>query len=846
MLNKNLLLRCKYLKIVLFFVYLLFSAQVFAYSLGVTPEVGYAGQTKFNFFVNFDGDLPSPYDVRVSVNGGHAYKLSGGPQNWYKNNQTFSRAKTYGYEFQIYDDGAYSRILRSGSFTVKPLPSISTVSVNPTSAVAGSTFTFSASLSDSLPSEYGVTVDFGAGYQTMSGSGTHYSKSDVANTTGSRSYTVKVVDNNGAAVSSKSGSYYVENLPDPHPPTLSLNGSPDAIISEGVSYTISLIARDQDSNLKNIEINWGDSGSVPDSFSVAGGSESVVRSHSYTVPGTYRWSAVVRDHTSLASNSVSKSVTVNSTIPTVDIPSVSPTSAVSGSLFTISATLSNNLPSGYKVYANFGDATSWIPQGSDGGHVLINGSGTRFSRSVPINTVGQRRLRVGVFYNENLVGNYSNARTFTVEALPVNHPPTLSLNGSTVTNVNVGESFTIGLIARDQDSNLKSIEIRWGDSGSVPEPFSVVGSSESVVRSHAYAVPGTYGWSAVVRDHGDLVSNSVSGSILVPEIQNHSPSISIVERPSVSGNTLSAKISTSDDRDVTQASFAIFDVAGNEHNVLNASDMTVISPTSIFNASPGIYTWGYNPPAATTVTTWDIDISSLADGNHTIMFYATDGSASVDSGFLNFTKGGQGQDVHITKVQVEERTGPGPDFRFSVALSGELPEGYRVFLNFDNQQGDWFKETDDGGHIELPNNSGLTYWLDTSLVKLGLRSFRAGIFDQNSQLVGAYSGKNTCTLDRCLAAVTRSNDFGNPALSGSGSQLFKNVDVANGNYHYFSTDLSVSGKGPDFNWSRAYNSKSGRWSFGYEARAAFMADTYNREIAIGPREAECVNENGTL
>jgi len=202
---------------------------------------------------------------------------------------------------------------------------------------------------------------------------------------------------------------------------------------------------------------------------------------------------------------------------------------------------------------------------------------------------------------------------------------------------------------------------------------------------------------------------------------------------------------------------------------------------------------------------------------------------------------------NITDLYVEESTDPNAIFTFSAVLTDNLPEGYAVFLNFDNQQGDWFLQTDEGGHMELPNQTDNTHWLNYTLVKPGLRSFRAGIFatqgDQdpsNDILIGNYSDKATCTLPACLAAVTRANGYGNPAVTGSGSQLFKNVDVANGNYHLSITDISVPGKGPAFAFSRAYNSlseESKQWTFGYEMKATYLPDDiYNRQISIGPRE----------
>ncbi|MBF0574178.1 MAG: hypothetical protein HQK69_10560, partial [Desulfamplus sp.] len=101
---------------------------------------------------------------------------------------------------------------------------------------------------------------------------------------------------------------------------------------------------------------------------------------------------------------------------------------------------------------------------------------------------------------------------------------------------------------------------------------------------------------------------------------------------------------------------------------------------------------------------------------------------------------------------------------------------------------------------------------------------------------------------KCTATVTTPQLTGDPALSGSGSQLMRGVDVASGNYHVSSTDLSVSGKGPDFVVTRAYNSlnkkplssnsdiKEGEWTFNLDMRAWFGSHSMGREITISPRE----------
>jgi len=188
-------------------------------------------------------------------------------------------------------------------------------------------------------------------------------------------------------------------------------------------------------------------------------------------------------------------------------------------------------------------------------------------------------------------------------------------------------------------------------------------------------------------------------------------------------------------------------------------------------------------------------------------------------------------------------------YNFSVTLSSPLPTGYGVFLNFDNQQGEWFEQNQAGGHIAMPERNGNVYKLTYQMKKPGLRSFRAGIFDLKEEsnvnddiLVVGYTEYKTCTLPSCqseeIAQFIAKNRYGNPALSGSGSLLFKNVDVASRNYHLAVTDIATSGKGPTFAMTRAYNSlstTSNQWTFAYQAKATFV-DEFNRKLTISPRE----------
>ncbi|QTL37571.1 RHS repeat-associated core domain-containing protein [Pseudoalteromonas viridis] len=117
------------------------------------------------------------------------------------------------------------------------------------------------------------------------------------------------------------------------------------------------------------------------------------------------------------------------------------------------------------------------------------------------------------------------------------------------------------------------------------------------------------------------------------------PSISVASNPSVSNDKLTATVRTSDDTDVTRASFSIFNSSYTKLDI--ESSVSVNSPVSSYNSDSSAQTWGYNPSSNNTSTAWDIDISGLADGNYFIMFYAADGvNDVVDTGYLSFSKSG--------------------------------------------------------------------------------------------------------------------------------------------------------------------------------------------------------------
>lgn len=821
---------------------LFFSTIAGAGEIWVEPNPGVQNST-FTFNVNFSNDA-SNYDVKLGIGdggGGWLVKDMNGTGKSYYYSTTISQAGNRQYRIGV-SDGGDIQWDSVRYYTVTAPPSISSVSVNPTSAESGSTFTFYANLSGSLPSSYSMQVDFGAGYKTMSNSsGNTYSYSDLANSVGSnRTFTVRMRDASNSIVESRSGTYTVTESPETqYSPNLTIS-SASSSATQGSQYCISLNATDQNNNLKNLFVNWGDDpNNVPDAYSYNSytGSYTKQMCHTFSQSGQFTWSAEVFDHTG-RTDSVSRSVSVVSNVPSLNSISVNPASAVSGSTFTFFANLSGSLPSGYSMQVDFGA----------GYKSMANSSGNTYSHSGVANTVGVDRTFTVQMRNasNSVIATQSSTYTVTEPSGP-QYAPILTIVSESSHEPITGGQYCISLKATDQNNNLRDLFVNWGDS-QTPESYSYSSNNGDHTQKmcHIYTEAYNYEFSASVYDHTNRMDD-IQRFVSVTGAQR--AGVEVEDSLIVNANQLIVSVSSHDEADVVRTSFTIFH-AGSETSLDIGSLVSVNSPNlSSYNSEAN--SWGYNPVDAITSTNWNIDISGLPDGNYEIEFYAADGVFPVaKSGKYQFSKISDGSPTIQEKVSITDSgIVVGVDYKFSVQLSGSLPSGYGVFINFDDLKGEWFEQNTPGGHLRMNHEEGNTYSVDYSMNKPGLRSFRAGIFELNDVndtnddvLIGTYSAFSTCTLDSCVDAINgiaTGSGYGNPASSGSGSQLFKQIDVASGNYHLGITDISTTGKGPAFAMTRAYNSlstSSKQWSFAYEAKAEFVSSDAGRIVAIGPRE----------
>jgi hypothetical protein len=201
--------------------------------------------------------------------------------------------------------------------TVK-VPSVSTLNASPASVTQGETVTFSTTLSADLPTGYTVKINYGNGLVKMNGSGKSFTL--VATPSNSASYSIGVYDSKGVLKSNQLTSNFEITAPKPVnvAPTLSFV-SGDTKATTGISYTVKLKASDNDGNLSQTVIDWGDG------YSDSQTGATPTFSHTFTTAGSFAWNAIAYDTNDTASSTIFKTVAVSKPAPVVVAPPVTTT-----------------------------------------------------------------------------------------------------------------------------------------------------------------------------------------------------------------------------------------------------------------------------------------------------------------------------------------------------------------------------------------------------------------------------------------------------------------------------------------------------------------------------------------
>ncbi len=138
-----------------------------------------------------------------------------------------------------------------------------------------------------------------------------------------------------------------------------------------------------------------------------------------------------------------------------------------------------------------------------------------------------------------LVRNSSNSPivnpTPVIVPTVTNFAPTLKLISnspdaviSPMANYNVGVSYNIMVQANDVDGNLISVDINWGDSTKESKAAS---NGSQIALSHTYTTAGNYTWSVIASDSKGSSSSSISKTLKV-----ENKSVPVVVNPPVSNS----------------------------------------------------------------------------------------------------------------------------------------------------------------------------------------------------------------------------------------------------------------------------------------------------------------------
>ncbi|MEI7840136.1 MAG: DUF1566 domain-containing protein [Methylococcaceae bacterium] len=385
------------------------------------------------------------------------------------------------------------------------IPTISTVSALPNPVIQNNALTFSTTLSNELPKDFSVKLDYGNGLVAMSGSGKNYSVSKSLSKQGVQTFSVGIYDSkNTLQGKTASGQFEVIAPPPPDntaPILKKLSAANSSVLGE--NYEIQLEVSDVDNNLSSVLIDWGDGSSNPQP--VSNGYASFSLSHSYDTAGTFTWSAVASDKKDAQSEMLTQKVTISKAVakmPSISAISATPASVVTGNSLTFSATLSAKLPSGYSVKVDYGN-----------GLIALSGSGTRYSVSKTPIKLGQQLFSIGIYDSKSVLqSNSAMTGNFEItNAAPVNVAPALSFisgNSSATTNA----AYSVQLQATDADNNLSLIFMDWGDGTSESKNAT---SGATVSFSHNYATANSFSWNATAYDSLDATSLTVSKTVTV-------------------------------------------------------------------------------------------------------------------------------------------------------------------------------------------------------------------------------------------------------------------------------------------------------------------------------------------
>lgn len=196
--------------------------------------------------------------------------------------------------------------------------------------------------------------------------------------------------------------------------------------------------------------------------------------------------------------------------PKITKISVTPNSAIAGTMFKFTAELNNSLPSGDKVKIDLGK-----------GLASMTGKNTSYSLSRAIYTTGKQTYKVGIYNSKNVLQGKVSSGSYTISGSK-NEPPALTLV-SGENSVEQNKLYTLQLKASDVDGNLRSITVNWKDGSAIETQTAT--NDATLTFTHTFTATGIFKFTATAKDIGSppLTSKPLFKNIEVtPEIPRYS------------------------------------------------------------------------------------------------------------------------------------------------------------------------------------------------------------------------------------------------------------------------------------------------------------------------------------
>ncbi len=512
-------------------------------------------------------------------------------------------------------DAAGAMLTQDYTLTVVPLL-VSTPLINPTSTSEGTSTSFSINGTFTDPGDtneepFSAVVNWGDGatdLATVSGNGNPFSYAFSGNHTyaqsGAYDVTVSVTDLDGDTGTSAGTAITVANVA----PTVAIPTVSPTSTNEGMStsFTVSGSFTDPAGALDQpftAVINWGDNSTDTATVTGAGNPFNYAfnGSHTYAQNGNYNVTVSVTDKDGGPGNSAPVVVSVANVPPTVDTPTVSPTTTNEGAStsFTVSGTFidpANALDQPFVALINWGDNTTDTATVTGAGNPFnyaFNGSHTYAQN-------GSYNVTVSVTDKDGGSGTSAPVMVSVANVPPTVGTPTVS---PTSTNEGASTSFTVSGTFTDPADALDepfTAVINWGDNTADTATVTGTGNPFNYAfnGSHTYAQSGSYNVTVSVTDKDG--GSGTSEPVMV-SVANVPPT---VLTPTISPTTTNEGASTS------------FTVSGTFTDPADALDEPF---TAVIN-------WGDNTADTATVTGAGNPFNYAFSGSHT---YAQSGSYNV-------------------------------------------------------------------------------------------------------------------------------------------------------------------------------------------------------------------------